>query len=69
MGLIRAAISAVGGTMADQWKEFFICESLDGELAGEVGWSIHILNMDGELAGEVGLLVNTNIEHGWRVSW
>ena len=22
MGLIRAAISAVGGTMADQWKEF-----------------------------------------------
>ena len=29
MGLIRAAISAVGGTMADQWKEFFICESLD----------------------------------------
>lgn len=31
MGLIRAAISAVGGTMADQWKEFFICESLDAD--------------------------------------
>ena len=32
MGLIRAAISAVGGTMADQWKEFFICESLDADV-------------------------------------
>ena len=32
MGRIRAAISAVGGTMADQWKEFFICESLDADV-------------------------------------
>ena len=31
-----------------------IVQSRDGELAGEVGWSIHILNMDGELTGEVG---------------
>mgnify|MGYP006996843049 CR=1 FL=1 len=23
MGLIRAAVGAAGGTMADQWKEFF----------------------------------------------
>ncbi len=29
MGLIRATIGAVGGTLADQWKEFFYCESLD----------------------------------------
>lgn len=28
MGLIKAAIGAVGGTMADQWKEFFYCESI-----------------------------------------
>ena len=37
MGLIRAAISAVGGTMADQWKEFFICESLDADVLAEKG--------------------------------
>ena len=24
MGLIRAAVGAVGGTMADQWREFSI---------------------------------------------
>ena len=28
MGLIKAAIGAVGGTLADQWKEFFYCESM-----------------------------------------
>ena len=28
MGLLKAAIGAVGGTLADQWKEFFVCEAL-----------------------------------------
>ena len=29
MGLIKVAMGAVGGVMADQWKEFFYCDSLD----------------------------------------
>lgn len=29
MGLIKASLGALGGTMADQWKEFFYCEALD----------------------------------------
>lgn len=29
MGLIKAGVGALGGTMADQWKEFFYCDSLD----------------------------------------
>ena len=28
MGLIQAALGALGGTLADQWKEFFYCESM-----------------------------------------
>ncbi|MCQ2354164.1 MAG: SPFH domain-containing protein [Clostridia bacterium] len=28
MGLIQAALGAAGGVLADQWKEFFYCESL-----------------------------------------
>ena len=32
MGLIKAALGAAGGTMADQWKEFFYCESLPKEV-------------------------------------
>ena len=29
MGLIKAGIGAVGGVLADQWKEFFYCDALD----------------------------------------
>ncbi len=29
MGLIKAGIGALGGTLADQWKEFFYCDSLN----------------------------------------
>ena len=29
MGLIKAGIGALGGVMADQWKEFFYCDALD----------------------------------------
>ena len=31
MGLIKAAINSVGGVLADQWKELFVCESLDAD--------------------------------------
>ena len=32
MGLIKAITGAVGGVLADQWKELFYCESLSSEL-------------------------------------
>lgn len=32
MGLIRAAKGAVGGVLADQWKEFFYCEAMPKEV-------------------------------------
>lgn len=32
MGLIKAAFSAMGSTLADQWKEYFCCDSLDGDV-------------------------------------
>ena len=28
MGLIKAGMGALGGTLADQWKEFFYCDAL-----------------------------------------
>ena len=32
MGLIKAGLGALGGTLADQWKEFFYCESIPKEV-------------------------------------
>ena len=31
MGLISAALGAIGGTLADQWKEFFYCEAINAD--------------------------------------
>jgi membrane protease subunit (stomatin/prohibitin family) len=32
MGLIKAMAGAVGGTLADQWKEFFYCDSMEKDV-------------------------------------
>ena len=29
MGLIKAALGAISGTLADQWREFFYCDSIN----------------------------------------
>ncbi len=37
MGLIRAALGAAGGALADQWKEFIYCEALDKDVLVKKG--------------------------------
>ena len=32
MGLIKAAFGAIGGTLADQWKEYIYCDSLPNDV-------------------------------------
>ena len=32
MGLIKALAGATGGTLADQWKEYFYCEAMDADV-------------------------------------
>lgn len=32
MGLIKAAVGAIGSTFADQWKEFFYCDAIDKDV-------------------------------------
>ncbi|MBQ9945126.1 MAG: SPFH domain-containing protein, partial [Clostridia bacterium] len=32
MGLIKAGIGALGGVLADQWKEFFTCDSISDDI-------------------------------------
>ena len=37
MGLIKAGLGALGGTLADQWKEFFYCDALDVDVLVKKG--------------------------------
>jgi len=37
MGLIKAAIGAAGGVLADQWKEYFYCEALPVDILAVKG--------------------------------
>ncbi|MGN1133262.1 MAG: SPFH domain-containing protein [Oscillospiraceae bacterium] len=50
MGLIKAAMGAAGGTLADQWKEFFYCDAMDKEVLvtkGQKRTSSHSSNKRG----------------------
>lgn len=37
MGLMKAAMGAAGGVMADQWKEFFYCDAIPAEVLAVKG--------------------------------
>ena len=37
MGLIRAALGAAGGVLADQWKEYFYCDALPANVLAVKG--------------------------------
>ncbi len=37
MGLLKAGTGAVGGVLADQWREFFYCDSLDANVLAAKG--------------------------------
>ena len=37
MGLIKAALGAVSGVLADQWKEYFYCEAIPEDVLAVKG--------------------------------
>ncbi|MDR0849462.1 MAG: SPFH domain-containing protein [Propionibacteriaceae bacterium] len=57
MGLIRAALGAVNGTLADQWKEFFYCESLEADVLVAKGHK-QIGNRSSNTRGEDNVITN-----------
>ena len=64
MGLIKALAGAVGGTFADQWLEFFVCESLETDVLvakGQKRTSKRSSNTKGEdniISNGSGIVVN-----------
>ncbi|MBQ3108786.1 MAG: SPFH domain-containing protein, partial [Clostridia bacterium] len=37
MGLLKAGIGALGGVLADQWKEYFYCDSMPANVLATKG--------------------------------
>lgn len=38
MGLLKSVIGSIGGTLADSWKEYFYCESLNNDILVSKGY-------------------------------
>ncbi len=61
MGLIRAITSAAGGVMADQWKEYFYCDSLDAEVLVAKGRKRTSKRSGGNNKGEDNIISNGSV--------
>lgn len=42
MGLIKAGMGATGGTLADQWKEFFYCDAMEKDVMVTKAGSVQV---------------------------
>ena len=60
MGLIKAALGSVGGVLADQWKEFFYCESIPANVLVTKGQK-RTGNRSSNTKGEENIISNGSI--------
>lgn len=61
MGLIRSITSAVGGVAADQWKEYFYCDSLDTDILVTKGKKHISTRRGGNNKGEDNIISNGSV--------
>ncbi|MBQ8914867.1 MAG: SPFH domain-containing protein [Clostridia bacterium] len=57
MGLIKAGIGALGGVLADQWKEFFYCDALPADVLVKKG-SKRVSGRSSNTKGEENIISN-----------
>lgn len=57
MGLIKAGAGALGGTLADQWKEFFYCDAIDNDVLVVKGKK-KVSNRSSNTKGEENIISN-----------
>ncbi len=61
MGLIKAVVSAAGGVAADQWKEYFYCDSLDTDVLVAKGKKRTSKRSGGNNKGEENIISNGSL--------
>lgn len=61
MGLIKAVVSAAGGVAADQWKEYFYCDSLDADVLVAKGKKRTSKRSGGNNKGEENIISNGSL--------
>ncbi|MBE6953871.1 MAG: SPFH domain-containing protein [Ruminococcaceae bacterium] len=60
MGLIKAGIGALGGVLADQWKEFFYCDALPVEILVKKGQK-RVSDRSSNTKGEDNIISNGSV--------
>ncbi len=60
MGLIKAALGAIGGNLGDQWKEFFVCDSMDKDVLMMKGYN-KISKRSSNTSGEDNVISNGSL--------
>lgn len=60
MGLIKAAFGAAGGVLADQWKEFFVCDSMPAEVIMMKGYK-KVTGRSSNKRGDENIITNGSI--------
>lgn len=61
MGLIKAITSAAGGVMADQWREYFYCDSLEADVLVTKGRKRTSGRSGGNNKGENNIISNGSV--------
>lgn len=60
MGLIKAAFGAAGGVLADQWKEFILCDSMPAEVIMMKGYK-KVTGRSSNKRGDENIITNGSI--------
>lgn len=60
MGLIKAALGAAGGVIADQWKEYFYCEAIPADILALKG-SKKVSGRSSNVNGEDNIISNGSV--------
>ena len=62
MGVIKGVTSAVGGVVADQWEEYFYCDSLDADVLVTKGHKRQKGRGAGNNKGEDNIISNGSVK-------